>query len=172
MGHAPAHTLRPILLHLCQHQVFDVLTHQVLQILQETYHEDGIEYNLQKWTNPVNENTRRIIRRSLAIDLYGWDAFYSLRLRFALADFCWVRVFYNYRMLIIANFVSSFKQKMSSVDETKNKFGTIAQNLQKTILHRFLGTLVKHLTAAIDCLNGALLRCCVYLPKVILYISL
>ncbi|KAL5531750.1 hypothetical protein ACEPAG_4627 [Sanghuangporus baumii] len=132
LGHAPSSILRPILLHLCQRKTFDVVWTRVLPLLAPGLDDAKYANGLPRWSRGLDEEIKRAIRRNLAIELYGWDAFHSLRLRLAVADYCW---------------------KMASGEEIREQFGTAAQTLLSSISHRFMRILVRHLAAVIESLT-------------------
>ncbi|KAH8110999.1 transcription factor IIIC subunit delta N-term-domain-containing protein [Phellopilus nigrolimitatus] len=132
LGYAPVHKLRPILLHLCQRKVFDVIWHRVLELIPTDISEGEIGGVIEPWADQINDVVRQAFRRSLCIDLYGWDSFLSLRLRLAVADYCW---------------------KTSSSDQTREQFGNVAQTLLNGISHRFIKIVVKHLIAVMGSLT-------------------
>ncbi|EJD07659.1 uncharacterized protein FOMMEDRAFT_16290 [Fomitiporia mediterranea MF3/22] len=129
---APASKLRPILLHLCQRRTFDTVWPRVLELLSSCLHAEETLSAIGSWSGRVTDDIRLAFRRSLAIDFYGWDAYHSLRLRLAVADYCW---------------------KMSPSEEIREQFGRIAQTLLGNISHRFMKVLVRHLTAVIEALT-------------------
>lgn len=97
LGIAPASKLRPILLHLCQRQTFEAIAPGMLELLPNSPQYIEPISVMAPWSGEVNDEIRLAFRRSLAVDLYGWDAFDSLRLRLAVADYCWV----SYKLLYL-----------------------------------------------------------------------
>lgn len=89
LGQAPVHVLRPILYRLSLKGVLDAVWPEVLQLLPLA--DDELqECHLPSWTGHVDHDIHKSFQRSIAIDLYGWDTFRSLRFRMAIAVFCWV----------------------------------------------------------------------------------
>ncbi|KAI5121645.1 hypothetical protein M0805_001172 [Coniferiporia weirii] len=132
LGRASAHVLRPVLLHLCQRAVFDTVWPHVLELLPTDLQETESAIVIEPLTSQLDDEVRRAFRRSLSIDLFGWDSFTSRRLRLAVADYCW---------------------KMSSTDDMRQCFGNVAQGLLNGISHRFMKVVVKHLAAVINSLT-------------------
>ncbi|THH10356.1 hypothetical protein EW145_g1385 [Phellinidium pouzarii] len=89
LGHAPIHKLRPILLLLCQRTVFETIWPRVLELLPTNTQEAENYIAIEPWTGQVNDAVKEAFRRSLSVDLYGWDSFHSSRLQLAIADYCW-----------------------------------------------------------------------------------
>ena len=90
-GTAPIHTLRPILFRLIQGGVLSRVHSQLLQALQRTAAEDSLEpltphLHLDSSISPYS-----VFRESIVRQLFGSDALLRLRLKLAIADFCWVR---------------------------------------------------------------------------------
>lgn len=90
LSSSPTSKLRPILFHLCQRQIYDVVWPRILELLPVNSHNAESMGEMASWSGQINDDIRLAFRRSLAIGLYGWDTFYSLRLRLAVADYCWV----------------------------------------------------------------------------------
>lgn len=91
IGHTPASLLRPILLHLRQRKTFELIWHRVLPLLSLSPDVTNGVNEMKPYAGEINEEIRLAFRRSLSVDLYGWEEFQSLRLRLAVADYCWVR---------------------------------------------------------------------------------
>ncbi|KAF7377460.1 hypothetical protein MSAN_00167800 [Mycena sanguinolenta] len=130
-GFAPAHILRSIFFHLHPSK-FNQLHHRILDILKVQFEDHSTRINIAPWMGELIPEMRSEFRNSLARHLYGWDVMLLLRMRLSLADFAW---------------------QASDTPEKQNMCGEIAQNLLNTISHRILRTILRHLLAAVHCLQ-------------------
>ena len=78
------------MLHLCQRNTFDAVWSRVLPLLSLDPEGPDHEASMPAWAGVDSEEGRLAFRYSLAVSLYGWEVFHSLRLRLAIADYCWV----------------------------------------------------------------------------------
>ena len=89
LGRRPYTYVAPYLFHLSRKEFFDVAWPDVLRILPLA--EDEFEQqDLAPWSGAVDHSVRKSFQHSLSVDFYGWGVFHSLRLRLAVADYCWV----------------------------------------------------------------------------------
>ncbi|KAJ7040982.1 putative zinc-finger of transcription factor IIIC complex-domain-containing protein [Mycena alexandri] len=130
-GFSPAHLLRPIFFKLNSRKL-NQLHARVLDILMPNFPDHSASIAIAPWTGDLIPELRREFRDSITRHLYGWDYMLQLRMRLALADFAW---------------------KASETPEKRNMCGSIAQDLLNNISHRVLRTLMRHVMAAIHCLQ-------------------
>ena len=90
LSQAPLHTLRTLNLHLRNCQMFDTLHTGVLAMLQEVSHSQLPVQRLDDWSGDVHDELRTQFILSITRNLFGLDDLYRLRLRFAVADTCFV----------------------------------------------------------------------------------
>ncbi|KAF8201349.1 putative zinc-finger of transcription factor IIIC complex-domain-containing protein [Mycena galopus ATCC 62051] len=145
-GFSPAHLLRPLFFHLhppklnhLHARILDILDPHPQGHLPDDHSMDlgvpddhSTRIAIAPWTGGLIPEMRSEFRGSLARHLYGWDVILSLRMRLSLADFAW---------------------KASETTEKRETCGAIAQKLLHTISHRVLRTIMRHLTAAVQCLK-------------------
>ncbi|KAJ7779200.1 putative zinc-finger of transcription factor IIIC complex-domain-containing protein [Mycena metata] len=130
-GFSPAHLLRPIFFKLHSRKL-NQLHARVLDILMPSLPDHSASIAIAPWTGELIPELRREFRDSIRRHLYGWDYMLQFRMRLALADFAW---------------------KASETPEKRNMCGSIAQVLLNNISHRVLRTLMRHIMAAIHCLQ-------------------
>jgi hypothetical protein len=87
LGTTPIHILRPLLFRLVQDGVLPRVHSRLLQALQRTTAEDYLIPNLRL---DSSISPYASFRESIVRQLFGSDALLRLRLKFAIADFCWV----------------------------------------------------------------------------------
>ncbi|KAI9510017.1 putative zinc-finger of transcription factor IIIC complex-domain-containing protein [Russula earlei] len=123
-GTAPIHTLRPILFRLVQGGVLTRLHSRFLQALRRSASESHLEIAIPPLIFTSSASPRPLFRTSIVRQLFGDDTLLRIRLKLAIADFCW---------------------RLSSSPENRNEFGTVARDLMSAISHRVLGILVQHI---------------------------
>ncbi|KDQ50704.1 hypothetical protein JAAARDRAFT_199699 [Jaapia argillacea MUCL 33604] len=131
-GYAPIHVLRSVFLQLRSGVMSQVYQH-VLAILHPTFPDESTNIFIPMWSGILTEELRRECRSSLARHLYGWDPLLSLRLRLAIADYCW---------------------KFSASPKAQEECGQVAQLLLNAISHRIQRTLIRHLAAIVGALTS------------------
>lgn len=90
-GTAPIHTLRPILFRLVQDGVLPRVRFQLLQALPGTAAEGSLELPIPQLCLNSSTSPYAAFRESIVRQLFGNDTLLRLRLKLAIADFCWVR---------------------------------------------------------------------------------
>ncbi|KAH9987160.1 transcription factor IIIC subunit delta N-term-domain-containing protein [Russula compacta] len=123
-GTAPIHTLRPILFRLVPNGVLTRVHSRLLQVLRNPVEEDPLEFALPRLLLDSSISPHASFHESIVCQLFGSNALLRLRLKLAIADFCW---------------------RSASSSEDKSEYGAIAQDLLSSISHRVLGTLVQHI---------------------------
>ncbi|KAJ6498553.1 putative zinc-finger of transcription factor IIIC complex-domain-containing protein [Mycena vitilis] len=132
-GFSPAHLLRPIFFNLPTKKL-NKLHSRILDILKPNFTDHSASIEIAPWTGELTPEMRSEFRDSLARHLFGWDVMLLLRMRLSLADFAW---------------------KASETPEKRDMCGEIAQTLLNAISHRVLRTIMRHLVAAITCLQAS-----------------
>ena len=82
---------------------------QLLQILESNVPEDPAATIVNSWTGGFVPEMRVAFRRQLITHLFGWDSLVALRLRLAIADFCWVCYFET--SLVLSNITRNVLEK-------------------------------------------------------------
>ena len=89
---APIHILRPLFLHLGQQKIFDSFWPDILKELVLLPSDVEVGSSLEFGSSEDLDQFRLTFRHSLTIELFGCETFHSMRLRLAIADFCWVNL--------------------------------------------------------------------------------
>ncbi|KAI0316777.1 putative zinc-finger of transcription factor IIIC complex-domain-containing protein, partial [Amylostereum chailletii] len=129
---SPIDLLRPLFLRLCDETTIAALFPHVMSTLQGPYHQ------IQTPSFPVVEGAvspgfRRDVRGSLARHLLGCETLFSLRLKLAIADFCW---------------------KHAPNPHAQNECGAVAQGILTAISQCIHRVLVGHLSSVSGKLTG------------------
>ncbi|THH15736.1 hypothetical protein EW146_g4774 [Bondarzewia mesenterica] len=125
-GSAPIALLRPLFFHLQNRGRLYELQPRILEILRNTPVNEPHSFLDPVTSDQLTDDARKSIRRSLTQHLFGYNSLLSLRLRLAVADFCW---------------------KNAASPQAQAECGAVAQGLLNTISHRNLSTFVMHLRA-------------------------
>ncbi|KAI0048739.1 hypothetical protein FA95DRAFT_1517013 [Auriscalpium vulgare] len=125
-GAAPIHVLRPLFLHLLHPERLAQVQPQVLQLLQSRTGALDVPHFDPPRSDNLTEALREELRDSFRRHLFGSDGLFSMRLRLALADFCW---------------------KCSTTPESQGECGAVAQGLLNDILHHVLHIHLRHVAA-------------------------
>jgi general transcription factor 3C protein 4 len=94
LGQVSIHSLRPTLLYLRRNGTSFRLHSRLLEILRPPSIDSSINVTVPLLQGELDQELREGLRRSLKKHLFGWSDFLSLRLRLAVADFCWVGYVY------------------------------------------------------------------------------
>ncbi|TDL24008.1 hypothetical protein BD410DRAFT_767896 [Rickenella mellea] len=136
-GDAPVHVLRRIFLHLRHPDRFDQLKSRIIGTLLPEDVVDVPAVVIPPLNGEIHAAAREEFRKSLASDMYGLEPLHSLRLRLAVADFCW---------------------KTAKTEDIREAFGNVAHTLLNRISHSILRSFVRHLTAVAGVMTGNELR--------------
>ena len=123
---------------------------QLLQVLESPEPDDPAMTIVNPWTGDFVPEMRMAFRRQLMTHLFGWDSLVALRLKLAIADFCWVCSPIPYRALHppIQNMQKNLKDSGS-----QENCGKVAQTLLNSISHKVLRIILSFLTAVISVLT-------------------
>ncbi|KAF7303878.1 hypothetical protein MIND_00617900 [Mycena indigotica] len=136
-GITPAHILRPVFLALSPRRINDEngLHAQILSVLPWPDSEDETHaIKLVPWTGASGSEMRREFRDSMTAYLFGLDDFLKLRSRLGVADFLW---------------------KHLKTEQKRDDVGVVATALVLRLSHGFVRTIIRHLVAAIGCLEAS-----------------
>lgn len=148
--------LRPFLLRLRDPVELDRLRERLLEVLRpgSQQEDDSLKIHLTSWEGEITSDVRVKFRVGLSTNLFGSDDLLSLRMKLSLADISWVFLFFSifagWRLL---TFSLSFLQKLTSNEKQQMECGLIAQDLLKTISHRVLRTIIRHLVSVVKTLT-------------------
>ncbi|SRR6266478_3601364 len=149
LGTAPLHTLRPILFRLGQDGVLPRVHSRLLQALRGTSSEDSLEFLIPLLRLDSSTSPHASFRESIVRQLFGDDTLLRLRLKLAIADFCWVRPSFSVPSLLLSTLIEFTRplavQRSTSSLKNRGEYGEIARDLLGTISHRFLKILLQHI---------------------------
>jgi general transcription factor 3C polypeptide 4 len=95
LGDAPIHSLRSVFMHLRKNGTLRRIHSRVLDILRR--HDDDDDSSgaiiVPPSSTGLGPGMKLQFRRCLTSHLFGWDKVLSLRMKLAVADFCWVSLF-------------------------------------------------------------------------------
>ncbi|KAF7324606.1 hypothetical protein MKEN_00501900 [Mycena kentingensis (nom. inval.)] len=140
-GLSPVHILRPTLFALPPRKLVGDIHSRLLDVLslstplaqaQVDPARDVSAIRIAPWTGALSAEMRMEFRESLRRHFYGWDVLLALRLRLGVADFLW---------------------RNSETAEKQTNTGNVAGVIVGAITHRFVRVVVRHLVAAMDCLQ-------------------
>jgi general transcription factor 3C polypeptide 4 len=90
VGDAPIHSLRSVYMHLRKNGTLRQIHSRVLDILRLYDDDDSSDVIVPPSSTGLTSGMRLQFRKSLTSHLFGWDKLLVLRMKLAVADFCWV----------------------------------------------------------------------------------
>jgi general transcription factor 3C polypeptide 4 len=150
-GYAPIKILLPVFLHLRKADRLNRVLPQLLQILEPNILDDVTTSTVNPWTTMSSPEMNREFRRQLTTHLFGWDDLVTLRLRLAIADFCWVCVYCAIERFFSLN---SMRKKHLKDPQLQENCGKVAQMLLNSISQKVLRIMLRFLVAVMLVLTG------------------
>jgi general transcription factor 3C protein 4 len=114
----------------------------ILDILRRQLPEIPNTFGFNPWEKELTLPLQQAFQRSLTRHLFGWDIILSLRMRLAVADFCWVTILKTSFFVLLTQFF----QKLAVDDNKQIECGEVAQYLLNDISYRVLRAIIRHLT--------------------------
>lgn len=90
LGDAPIHILRPVYMHLRKNGTLHQIHPRILDVLRHYGDDDSSNAIIPLSSTGLTPDIKLQLRKSLTSHLFGWDNLLALRMRLAVADFCWV----------------------------------------------------------------------------------